>query len=150
MPNQINPQNLVVMTNKLIDALTSEEFLSRLREVRSTPESDRLKKAASCLSALELSNVEPSIPSDIRISSRYFETTTPESPASLIKQIEKAAPDFLVQLKASQPDVYEKLASASEEKSTPSSSSRGNVTTLGVCAGGGVNGTCACAGQPLI
>jgi hypothetical protein len=152
MANELNAVQLQKMTNQLVDVLTSEEFLVRLREIRNAPSGERLKKASSLLSIEGLRSAGVALPATMRVSSRYFEDHEPASPASLVGQIEKSDPTFAQELREKHPNVYEKLLTLAQgdgKQVEPTSGQvTGQITPFGVCAGGGVNGVCACAGQP--
>jgi hypothetical protein len=149
MADDLDSERLLKITNRLIESLTSDEFLDRLQQVRTAQQGDRLKQAATLLSVAALRSAGVAMPETLRVSSRYFEGAQAPEAAALLSEIEAIEPGFLADLQTSRPAIYEKLVGLSEGRAaTLSAGTGGPGPTLGVCAGGGVNGTCACAGNP--
>lgn len=80
MPNmmKIDPDILRKEINQMIDALTSPPFVEAMRAVRAVPASQRLAEGAKRLNPDLLREQGVPLPSNMRISSRYFDDELPE------------------------------------------------------------------------
>src|SRR5688500_14559272 len=121
MTDSLNTSHLKKITNELIETITSDEFLNRMREVRNAPEGERMRAAAAFLSIDALRSAGLEIPKDLRVASRYFEEGAPAEVSPTTPGMRAAG-----------------------------SSGSGQATPLGVCAGGGVDSVCGCAGNTVI
>jgi hypothetical protein len=124
MDKSLDKDRLRKVTDGMIEAITSPQFVEAMRTMKSTPPEKRLEAGAKLLSPDVLRSKGVPLPAGMRITSRYFETGKPT--------IEVSDPD--------QPGGKPIVSS------TPPSSASGPVT-LGACACGGAGTVCGGAGN---
>jgi hypothetical protein len=80
MPPAINAKDhefdaarLQAKTSEMIKAITSPAFVEAMRQLKQTPVKDRLAMGAKVLDPATLRRAGVPLPSDMRITSRYFE-----------------------------------------------------------------------------
>jgi hypothetical protein len=159
----LDPTFLRKTTDDLIKALTSPAYVAAVQAVRDAPEESRLVEASHRLTPDGLRNLGVPIPSDMRITSRYFETGFPNAidvelgdpPAggvNLVNALNEAKPGLLDNLRINNPEIFQALIAQSNE-----ALGKGVHARIGYCNCGGhtfsgplVNGTvCGGAGAHL-
>ncbi len=144
MANQIDPERLRALTEKILQTVLQPALLDQLQETLKAPPGEFFVEASKRLtpSALRAAGIE--IPNGVRISSRYFEDGTVTSSAmadteageTIVTSIKSRFPGPLDQLKKENPNAYRRLV----EKATAGAAAGG-------CVGVGVPpGVCACVG----
>lgn len=78
MMENLDPERLRGEINQMIDALTSPPFVEAMRAIRAVPVSQRLAEGAKRLDPTVLREQGVPLPSNMRISSRYFDDELPE------------------------------------------------------------------------
>ena len=77
MPNEIDPKRLKKITDEMIAAISSPEYVKAMKIMKKTPVEKRLAVATKLLSPDALRKKGVPLPKDMRISSRYFEPGNP-------------------------------------------------------------------------
>ena len=151
------PEEFKAATNRLVETVTSDEMVERMRAFKHLPPEDRLAQASKLLSVEGLKERGVEMPEGMRISSRYFESDkgtfefgNVDGDNTALHKLAAEDPEFIEKLKVKHPDVYNKLKLAPSEALTSVAAS-GPDLAMGGCsgAGGGVGGTggCACSGS---
>ena len=160
----LDPKFLRKTTQDLIEALTSPAYVEAVQAVRDAPEESRLDEASKRLTPDGLRNQGVPLPSDMRITSRYFESGFPSAidvelgdpPAggvNLVNALNEAKPGLLDNLRINNPEIYKALIEQNNE-----ALAAGLHARIGYCNCGGhtfsgplVNGTvCGGAGAHLM
>src|SRR3954447_6860118 len=154
--DRLDPERLKKVTAELVESLTSPEFIEQAYAVRNAPESERLAEASRRLSVQGLREAGVRLPKDMRLSSRYFESSFPvavelgdygEARLNIVNELNRVQPGFLDRLRKKHPEVFGELVTVGR-----SGSSLGlGVPTVGkaswgACAGAGGLSFCGCGG----
>ncbi len=152
----LDVERLKKITGELIDAITSPEFIEQVRMVRTAPENERLAEASRRLSVDALRAAGVKLPTDMRVSNRYFEESFgtpiefgdyPNSRPNIINELNKAQPGFLDQLRQTNPDVFNNLVTLGRSTNEIElGTSLPDVLSWGGCAGAGGLTFCGCGG----
>lgn len=118
MEVNFDPVRLRKITDEMVEALTSQPFVEAMRAVRSAPPDQRLVEASRRLTPAALRAQGVKLPTDMRISSRYFEAGLPagidvgDYPGgrmNLVNALNEAQPGLLDRLKTTNPDLFTEL-----------------------------------------
>ena len=140
-------EKLRAMTNEIIEAITSDEFLSRMESMREATLQERLEMAQKLLSVEGLRKAGVDLPEGMRISSRYFEEDVGVFEFGNVREFDEQNAEVLA-------TSSEKLAGVSLEVASMRTEdarllcvlSTGNVV-MGTCGGAGAASICACGGS---
>jgi hypothetical protein len=110
-------QTLRNTASDFVNVVTSPAFLDALQAVNSAPEDQRLTEASKRLTPEALRDQGVPLPSDVRISSRYFEEglsdpagvelgEPPEGPPNLVNLLNKLQPGVLDRIRRETPEVF--------------------------------------------
>lgn len=166
MPNimkELQPDRLREEIGQMITALTSPPYVEAMQAVRAAPVSQRLVEGSKRLTPEALRAQGVPLPSNMRISSRYFEEGLPgpinfgeprEGEVNLVNALNKAQPGLLDRLRTDKPDVFRRLVESDPEVSLESSlgmtanrSSSPMAMVGGCCCGGGATVCAGCGGD---
>lgn len=125
-------EELKKMTDSIIEAITSDEFLERMEEIRKSSIDDRLLRARDLLSIDGLRQAGVNLPDGMRVSSRYFEEG--------VGLIEFGNID---ELHTSIADTYDPIITLKDG----SSAKHAGPIIMGTCGGAGAGTVCACGGS---
>ena len=140
---EMNVERMKKMTDEMITAITSPPFVEAMRAVRSAPESERLVEGSRRLSPEALRAQGVPLPSDMRISSRYFESgggnpvdfgDTPGK-MNVLNELNKAEPGFLDRIRKTRPDLFDEIVKPGRPGDLAAPG--GGTTNVGGCACGG-------------
>ncbi|MFE4023241.1 hypothetical protein ACFXPZ_38590 [Streptomyces sp. NPDC059101] len=146
---ELDDARLREVTDEVIAAITSPEFVAAMRAVSETPADQRLLEGSRRLTPDALRSQGVSLPEGFRISSRYFDATLPkpvefgDEPGRAfnpVNALNEREPGMLDRLRTTDPGLFRQLTELGEEH--PSS----QALALGACACGGIKGTCGGAG----
>jgi hypothetical protein len=152
----LDRDRLKVITQEMVEAITSPEYIEAIQAVRNAPEEERLVEASRRLAVDALREAGVRLPEDVRISSRYFEEDLPTglelgnvSGVNVINELNATRPGLLDELRQSNPDVFERLVTI-DLPGTPvgPTGTGGRMPETGIsgCAGAGGLTFCGCAG----
>src|SRR5712691_6327551 len=113
----LDPAKLSEITNKMVQAVTHPSFIEAMRAVLGSPDDQRLAEASQRLSPDALRSAGVPLPTDMRISSRYFEQgyspvevgDMPEGRPNIVNLLNEAEPGLLDRLRREKPDVFEQI-----------------------------------------
>jgi hypothetical protein len=122
----LDPAFLRKTTQDLIEALTSPAYVAAVQAVRDAPDESRLVEASHRLTPDGLRKQGVPIPSDMRITSRYFETGFPNAidvelgdpppgGVNLVNALNEAKPGLLDSLRINNPEIYNALIAQNNE-----------------------------------
>ena len=148
----MSPEQLKKMTNEIVDALTSDEFMGRMRALRKVSAEERIEMAEKLLNVEALGAAGVDLPEGMRVSSRYFEEdvgTFEFGNVDIVGEIKRLDSSFLESLKVNKPELYKKLVttSFSTTASIACAEKFEGTTIMGTCGGGGAFSVCACGGN---
>lgn len=157
----LDPEFLRNTTQDLIEALTSQPYVEAMLAVRAAPDEERLLEASKRLTPDALRALGVPLPSEMRISSRYFETGFPDSidvelgdpPAggvNLIEALNEVRPGFLDDLRLNHPDIYQTVIAPREASAISPTARFGYCNCGGRDFSGPISGTvCGGAGAHI-
>ncbi len=146
---KLDKEALREQTEKNAKLLKSEEFLEQLNAVLNSPEGSRLDEAARRLTPKALREAGVNLPSNLRVSSRYFEPNLkrpielgdiPGQKVNPITTLEEFSPGILGRLRERDPEILERLGES--RVGGPD-----DLGSLAACGGVGVGIVCACFGS---
>ena len=152
-PSKLDRTTLVLMTNDIIESLTTEEMISRMLEFKSLESGRTREESSRILSVDDLVASGAHLPRNFRLTSRYFEEEPRfsdrfdfgrETPSAW-ESITAADPDFAERMRVDYPSAYEMLVD-------PEFTTTGYDPRVATSACGGIGGTiagtggCACGG----
>ncbi|MCF3145766.1 hypothetical protein [Streptomyces platensis] len=152
--HELEPEELHLITQQTLEVITSSAFVAAVRAVSSAPADQRLLEGSQRLSPGVLREQGVDLPSDMRISSRYFEEGLPSSiefgdgpcgQPNTINALNQAAPGALDRIRKSDPDLFRRLVELADEESLDAM----RDARIGGCSCAGKNGTCAGIGTGL-
>ena len=74
----LDVERLHRITNEMITAITSPPFVEAMRRMKATPKNERLRIGAEILTPDALRAQGVPLPTDMRVTSRYFEAGAPD------------------------------------------------------------------------
>jgi hypothetical protein len=150
MVEKVTRERLKKMTDEIIEAITSDEFMSRMAQLRTASLDKRLETAQSLLSVDGLRKAGVNLPDGMRISSRYFEEnvgTFEFGNVSVLEELQKVDPGFVTTLRAQKLEIYRNLVTGHSTTTTAACESASGHTVMGTCGGAGAGTVCACGGS---
>lgn len=114
---KLERDSLFQETEKVLNAITSDTFLEKMKTFRSTKGEEREEFAKSNLTTNSLINEGVDLPQDMRVSSRTFEEGDPrittyvdyEEGLRVMNVLATNRPDLLETLRTNNPDVFDGL-----------------------------------------
>ena len=150
MPGKVTRERLRKMTDEIIEAITSDEFMRRMNQLKTAPLEERLETARGLLSVDGLRQAGVDLPEGMRVSSRYFEEnvgTFEFGNSDVVAELQTAAPGFVEKLRAEKPEVFKRLVSGPSTTTTAACLTADGHTVMGSCGGAGAGTVCACGGS---
>ncbi|MBV8368426.1 MAG: hypothetical protein JO036_05765 [Candidatus Eremiobacteraeota bacterium] len=153
----LSADRLRTITRQLAQVMTSPELLQQLQKVRGAPPEQRLLEASKRLSVDALRKAGIDLPSDMRVSSRYFESGWPaaiefgddysgQKPNPVVQFLQNSAGQAPIDL-FDRDSYFWRLAM---QHRLPGTGNLGAPVSgpmgFGACAGAGAATVCGCAG----
>lgn len=147
---ELDPQRLREITEQMLRAMTSPEFVEQLQAVRNARGDRQLAEASQRLTPEALREAGVDLPDGMRISSRYFEEDY-DFPIELgdigdgpniVNALNEAQPGLLDDLKDEHPEAFRKIVTVDSDGVMPT----GEPGVLAGCCGGGGATVCGCCG----
>jgi hypothetical protein len=147
---ELSPIRLREITNRMVDAVTSPQFIEAMRAVRAAPEDRRLVEASRRLAPDALRAAGVPLPNGVRISSRYFEQGRepvecgdwPDGRANVLNFLNEVQPGLMDRLRTEAPEVFRQLSAPA----TISGSAGPTARPVAGCCGAGGGSVCGCCG----
>lgn len=132
----------------VLQVLTSPQFLEQVKLVKEAPPERRLQEASKRLTPNALRAIGIELPTNIRVSSRYFddqaqsEVELADTPAgmNIVNALNEARPGLLDELKVTRPDIFKRITEPDLAAGTTFRAAAGGCVCggwAGGCAGGG-------------
>ncbi|MFD9009476.1 hypothetical protein [Streptomyces sp. NPDC059552] len=152
--HELEVEELRSLTQQTLEVITTPAFVAAVRAVGSAPADQRLLEGSQRLSPGALREQGVDLPSEMRISSRYFEEGLPSSiefgdgpcgRLNTINALNQTAPGALDRIRKSDPDLFRRLVELADKESMDVMQD----ARMGACSCAGKNGTCGGIGTGL-